>query len=111
LTELVHNYSTFLDRVYSLCLVIEKVNRKPGSEKNPGRERVFHNNASVGNKHRLLQSEMQVVGVFGPYILGLNKLRNCLVHTGGLVQRQHCTGGDDLVFKWKAFDMLVMDER
>jgi len=110
LTELLHHYSTFLDRIYVLGLVVEITTGKADQQKNAGREKQFLSKTSISGKSATLQKEMNIVGLLAPYIFAWNKLRNCLVHTGGLVDPPSCTDADELVVKWRAMEMFVQDE-
>lgn len=107
LTELLHNYSLFLDEVYAVGLLFKTGGKGELIAANEARVSEFRNRTSIASKLRQIFQDIALESSFRQNFYGFTKARNALIHANGRVLREHCDDGQNsLSVAWPGFDMV-----
>lgn len=108
LTELLHNYSLFLDEVYAVSLMIAAVGNAELSDSWERRVATFRAKTSIASKLRTIFNEAGLESHFRGHFYGFTRARNALIHANGRVLPEHCDEGQErLSVAWPGHHVFV----
>lgn len=110
--DCVENLKLFLDDCHLVCelLAFRKNDQIVGTDFNrivgPNRKK-FHRKG-LPKKIIILRDDFSVYSQTEEQVMSLNKVRNCLVHRGGIVQQEDLNTEKELVAKFRELQLIVM---
>jgi hypothetical protein len=111
LTELLHQYSLFLDELYVVGLFVRNVRKSDDIILLRPRISAFRSRTSIASKLRSIHNELGLESQFRVHFHGFVNARNALIHANGRVLSEHCNNEakDRLDIAWPGFDVIVRD--
>jgi len=99
LRELVETYATYLDKIYSFCILIRRSNREI-TNKELKKFSVTFEKQGLESKFKNLKKEFSITTTREKYVKNINRIRNCITHRQGKVSTEDLRGKDVLRLVW-----------
>ena len=110
--DCLENLNLFLDECHLVCelLASRKNDQIIGEDFNRivGPNKKKYHKEGLPKKIKILRDNFNVYSPIEEHVMSLNKVRNCLVHRGGIVQQEDLNTERELVAKFREFQLIVM---
>jgi len=106
LRELIETFSVFLDEVHSACLQIGVSCNQIPADEFESRDRKFRH-GGLHEKLTYLQDHFGIGTKHQDSLISINQARHCLTHRRGVVGKEDCSDGKELIVKWLGFDIYA----
>ncbi len=106
LRELIETFALFLDRTHNACLFMASHKNQITFEDATVWQPAFHHKG-IKDKLKTFESRFNVKPNHPEHINRIQQVRNCLTHRHGIVSKQDCDDGDELIVKWMGFDLFI----
>jgi len=106
LRELIETFALFLDHTHNACLVMASHKKQITFDDATVWQPAFHYKG-IKDKLDTFESRFDVKTNHPEHINRVQRVRNCLTHRHGIVGKQDCDDGDELILKWIGFDIFI----
>jgi hypothetical protein len=106
LRELIETFALFLDGAHNACLFMSSHKGKVSFEDATQWQPAFHHKG-IADKLKVFESRFGVKPHHPEHLGTIQQVRNCFTHRHGIVGKQDCVDGDELILKWTGFDIFI----
>lgn len=106
LRELIETYSIFLDALHNVCLLVRGSKEGIHIATLEAKQDTFRQQG-FPNKLNQLRINFAVGPKHADYLVSLNKARNCLTHTRGIVGKEHIDSEKGMKVAWLGMEIFV----
>ena len=107
LRETIETFVVFLDEIHKICKQMAMIREKITVENPEALDKKF-TFKGIDKKLFHLKSKFRIESASANYLVGINKVRNCLTHRRGIVGAEDCMEGDELIVKWMGLDIQIV---